>query len=67
MIKRQYRRNVKGYFCNFINSHDGEAIVEDALKTYNATIAKSKNRYHIMNVKWHDENMYALFVLRWAE
>ena len=66
MIKRQYRRGEYSYFNNFINAHDPNEVIEDKLKLYKATIAKSKNKNYIMNVKWHDEKMYSLFVLRWA-
>mgnify|MGYP003351482967 FL=1 len=66
MIKRQYRRGQPGYFNNFINSHDPEDTVEEHLKPYNATVAKSKNKTYILNIKWHDEQLYTLFVLRYA-
>ena len=42
------------------------ATIETELKLYKATIAKSKNKHSIMNVKWHDPKMYAMFVLRWS-
>jgi len=71
MIKKQYfrypvpdKRNC--YFNNFIKSHDPEEIIEDTLKKYNATIAKSKQPNSIMNVKWHDEKLYMMFVLRYS-
>ena len=66
MIKKQYRRGERGYFDNFIMSHDPEGTIETELKLYKATIAKSKNKHSIMNVKWHDPKMYAMFVLRWS-
>jgi len=70
MIKRQYHRfpppGTRCYFHNFIKSHDPESIIEDELKKYKATIGKSKNTYAIMNVKWHCEQSYTLFVLRYA-
>jgi len=67
MIKKQYRRDAPGYFYNFINSNDPERHIEDDLKPYEATIAKSKykNNYKL-NVKWHDERLYMMFVLRWS-
>lgn len=66
MIKKQYRRGEPGYFTNFIKSHNPEGIIEEELKPYNATIAKSKNKHYILNVKWHDPRKYAMFVLRWS-
>ena len=66
MIRKQYRRGVPGYFYNFIHSHDAEDVIEEKLKHYKATIAKSKNRNYIMNIKWHDTDLYILFVLRWS-
>lgn len=67
MIKKQYRQGQPGYFKNFVDAHDGEDIIEDALKPYKATIAKSKYRNnYAINVKWHDERLYTWFVLRWS-
>lgn len=66
IIKKQYRRGDRGYFNNFINAHDPDDVIENRLKPYSATIAKSKNKNYIMNVKWHDKKMYSLFVLRWS-
>jgi hypothetical protein len=66
MIRKQYERYRKGYFNNFILSHDGEDIIEEQLKPYKATLAKSKNKYYKLNIKWHDEQLYMMFVLRWS-
>ncbi len=66
MIKKQYRRGEPGYFNNFIHSHDPEDTVEKHLKPYNATIAKSKNKDYILNVKWHNPEKYMMFVLRYS-
>ena len=66
MIKKQYNRFDQGYFYNFINFNNFEAHIEDKLKPYKATIAKSKNKYAKMNIKWHDERLYMMFVLRWS-
>ena len=66
MIKKQYHRFHQGYFFNFINSNDLERHIEDGLKPYKATIAKSKNKNSKLNVKWHDERLYMMFVLRWS-
>jgi hypothetical protein len=66
MIKRQYRRGQPGYFNNFILSHDPEGTIEKELKMYNATLAKSKNRYYLLNVKWQDHELYTIFVLRYS-
>ena len=70
MIKRQYRRfDFGSYFNNFIaynNSKDSDASIEDALKPYDATLGKSKNKHSILNVKWHDPKQYLMFVLKWS-
>ena len=70
MIKRQYNRfDFGSYFNNFIahnNSVDSEASIEEALKPYNATLAKSKNKHARLNVKWHDPKQYMLFILKWS-
>lgn len=66
MIKKQYIRSQKGYFNNFIMSNDPEGIIEDGLRKYKATLAKSKNKHYKLNVKWHDEQLYTLFVLRYS-
>lgn len=71
MIKRQYYRysiadKSNCYFNNFIKAHDPEATIEDELKKYKATIAKSKLPNVKMNIQWHDEQLYTLFVLRWS-
>ena len=66
MIKKQYRRGRPGYFDNFIISHDGNNGIEEHLKTYNATLAKSKNKHYMLNVKWHDHELYTIFVLRYS-
>ncbi len=66
MIKRQYRRGQPGYFNTFIMSHDGNDVIEEQLKPYNATLAKSKNKHYMLNVKWHDPKKYAIFVLRYS-
>lgn len=71
MIKRQYHRwphpsKRHDYFYNFINSHDPESSIEDELKKYKATLAKSKNKNSLINVKWHDHKLYTLFVMRYT-
>jgi hypothetical protein len=66
VIKKQYKRGAPGYFNNFINSHDPEYNVEEHLKPYDATLAKSKNKNYRLNVKWHNERMYMMFVLRYS-
>ena len=66
MIRRQYRRGQPGYFNNFIMSHDPEGTIETELKSYNAKIAKSKNKNYMMNVKWYDHELYTIFVLRYS-
>jgi len=66
MIKKQYRRGQRGYFDNFIMAHHGNDIIEEKLKEYNAMLAKSKNKHYKMNVKWYDEQLYTIFVLRYS-
>jgi hypothetical protein len=66
MIKKQYHRMNPGYFKNFIDSNDPEGIIEEGLKPYKATIGKSKSKNYKLNVKWHNEQLYALFVLKWS-
>jgi len=69
MIKRQYRPGPGSYFSNFVVHNmatDPEASIEEALKPYNATVAKSKNKNYRLNVKWHDSKLYMIFVLRWS-
>lgn len=66
MIKKQYRRSQRGYFDNFIMTHHPDDSIDEQLKLYNATIAKSKNKHYKMNVKWYDEQLYTLFVLRYS-
>jgi hypothetical protein len=45
--------------------NDPEGVIEDELKKYNASVGKSKNKNYKLNVKWHDEKLYMLFVLRY--
>lgn len=70
MIKRQYKRaygyDPRCYFNNFIDAHNGEDIVEEALKPYKATMGKSKRKDYLINIKWHDPKLYLMFILRWA-
>jgi len=66
MIKRQYRRGQHGYFNTFIMLHHPDDIIDEQLKQYKATLAKSKNKHYKLNVKWHDEKLYAIFVLRYS-
>ena len=67
MIKKQYHRMTPGYFYNFVNQRTNmEDHIEDGLRPYNASLGKSKNRNYKLNVKWHDEQLYTLFVLRYS-
>lgn len=72
MIKKQYNSgNEYGfgvnaqYFRNFLNSLDGERSMWEILEEYGAQKAKCKKKWSY-NVKWHDEQKYMLFVLRWS-
>lgn len=66
-IKKQYHRLEQGYFYNFINQQPNmDADIEDGLRPYCASLGKSKNNNYKLNVKWHDEKMYMMFVLRWS-
>lgn len=66
IIRKQYRSNKPSYFLNFVRANNPEASIDEALKPYRATIAKSKNDRYLFNVKWHDERLYTMFVLRWS-
>jgi hypothetical protein len=70
MIKKQYHRYPYSggtcYFNNFIKMHDPDAIIENELKKYKATIAKSNQPNIKMNIKWHDEQLYMMFILRYS-
>ena len=72
MIKKQYDRygwrtdRTRCYFNNFIDAHDPDDIIENKLLPYKATLGKSKNTYTKLNVKWHDPQLYMLFLLRWS-
>ena len=66
MIKKQYRRSEPGYFNNFIHANNPDSSIEEGLAPHRATLAKSKNKHYILNVKWHDSTLYTLFVLKWS-
>jgi hypothetical protein len=72
MIKKQYARyrwitdSPPCYFNNFIAAHDPDDIIEDELQPYKATLGKSKNKHTKLNVKWQDDSLYMMFVLRWS-
>ena len=70
MLKKQYYRypnaNIESYFNNFLRATPADVTLEDALKKYRATIAKSKQPNSMFNIKWHDEQLYVLFVLRYS-
>lgn len=68
MIKKQYIRYAPNtYFGKFMNiMDDGFHSLDAELSKYQATIAKSKNYNAKINVKWHNEKLYTLFVLRWS-
>jgi hypothetical protein len=51
------------YFSNFVNTIEDKDLVSE-LKKYNATLGKCKKGGYAYNVKWHDEKLYMLFVLR---
>jgi hypothetical protein len=68
MIRRQYEnlRPMKptNYFTNFLSSIEPKDLASE-LKEYNATLGKCKKGY-AYNVKWYDEELYIIFVLRWS-
>jgi hypothetical protein len=70
MIKKQYNRfDFGSYFNNFVAHNmatDPDSVIEDALRPYQATVGKSKNKHSKLNVKWHDETLYIFFVLKWS-
>jgi hypothetical protein len=76
MIKKQYDyyQTEKTYFTNFMDSLATKSNVQSArfgrdvraaLAPYKATLAKSKAKYRY-NIKWHDTDLYLLFVLRFS-
>ena len=70
MIRKQYHRypnvSIGTYFNNFLRATPADVTLEDELKKYNATIGKSKQPNSMFNIKWHDEQLYMLFVLRYS-
>ncbi len=73
MIKKQYHKGVPSYFHNFVMSHIAyydDDLIKDRLKLYKATVGKSRGNRNrtgsVINVKWHDMALYAMFVLRWS-
>ena len=70
MIKKQYKRfDFGSYFNNFVEHNiatNPDGLIRDALRPYGATVGKSKNKYSKCNVKWHDEKLYMMFVLKWS-
>jgi hypothetical protein len=65
MIKRHYDMTKSSYFRNFYDAGTPRVDLRTGLSHYNATLAKSKG-HHYINVKWHDPQMYLLFVVRWS-
>lgn len=72
MIKRQYDKSIRHrgskhrYFLNFLDSCDAnKEDMWDVLIEYKATKGRSKRRY-CHNVKWHDHELYTIFVLRYS-
>ena len=75
MLKRQYdyygNRVEHNYFTQFVDQVTQspftfpQAAVREALKPWKATLGKSKARYRY-NVKFHDEQLYMLFKLKWS-
>ena len=68
MIRKQYRSSESDlYFSKFVKEKDWDYTqIKEELKKYNATLGKSKNKNYMLNVKWHDPKLYALFVMRWS-
>jgi hypothetical protein len=66
MIKRQYDITRPSYFRNFYQAGQPRFDLVKGLEHYNATLGKSKNHNYKFNIKWHDPDMYLLFVMRWA-
>lgn len=69
MIKKQYPKlwnhDEDSYFKKFIRSCESEADMQQTLANYKASLGKGK-RCEMLNVKWRDAQLYALFVLRWS-
>jgi hypothetical protein len=68
MIRRQYENlrplRPRSYFSNFVNTIEPKDLASE-LKEYNATLGKCKKGY-AYNVKWYDEELYVIFVLRYS-
>ena len=69
MIRRQYENlrslRLRSYFSNFVNTLEDKDLVSE-LKKYNATLGKCKKGGYAYNIKWHDEKLYMMFVLRYS-
>jgi hypothetical protein len=69
MIRRQYENlrslRLRSYFSNFVNTIEDKDLSSE-LKKYNASLGKCKKGGYAYNVKWHDEKLYILFVLRYS-
>ena len=69
MIRRQYENlrplRPRTYFSNFVNTIEDKDLSSE-LKKYNASLGKCKKGGYAYNVKWHDEKLYMMFVLRWS-
>lgn len=68
MIKKQYQRYPvnRGYFHKFLDEHGINDVIKEQLKSYDATLGKSKHKFSALNVKWHNREKYVMFVLRWS-
>jgi hypothetical protein len=68
MITKKYNKLDPGYFRNFVLSNDPEGIIEEGLAPYKATINANEltHLWYELTINWHDEQLYTLFVLRYA-
>lgn len=75
MIKRQYdyygNKVEETYFTNFVDQVTQSPYtfpwmaINEALKPWKAELGKSKSRYRY-NVKFHDEQLYTIFRLKFS-
>jgi hypothetical protein len=63
MITKIYGWWDSDYFDNFIDAQDSGLLITEALKPYDATV---KITTKAVEVTWHDETLYTLFVLTWS-
>jgi hypothetical protein len=68
MITKKYNKLDPGYFRNFVIRHYFDDNIEEGLEPYKATIDPNEltHFWYELTINWHDEQLYTLFVLRYA-